>query len=176
MSYQETTTTGYGQRLKNSLKGIVAGFVMFIIGTVLLFWNEGNFVKTKQSIQEAEGAMVPVSDVSRVDAALNGKLIHASAFADTQDVLTDELFGVNEKAISISRKIEYYQNEEHSSSTTQDKIGGGQETVTTYTYEKAWVSTPISSSGFKDPEYKTSNFVLTTVENRTDYAKNVTFG
>ena len=176
MAYQETTVTGYGDRLKNSFKGIAAGFLMFIAGTGLLFWNEGNFVKTKKSIQEAEGVAVSVSDVSAVDPALNGKLIHAYAFADTQDILTDGLFGINEKAIAISRRVEYYQNEEHSSTQTKDKIGGGQETITTYTYKEAWVSRPVDSGAFKDPEYKATNFVVTKIEGKSEYAQNVTFG
>ena len=176
MAYEETTQTSYGQRLTGSLKGIAAGFVMFIAGTALLFWNEGNFVKTKKSIQEAEQVMVSVDNVSSIDPALNGKLIHASAFADTQDILKDGMFGINEKAIAINRKVEYYQNEEHSSTRTKDKLGGGQEKVTTYTYEKTWVSNPVDSKKFKDPEYRSSNFVLTKIEGKTEQAKNVTFG
>ncbi|MCL2155880.1 MAG: TMEM43 family protein, partial [Leptospirales bacterium] len=138
MAYTETTTTGYGDRLTNALKGVVGGFIMFIIGTVLLFWNEGNYVKTKKSIDEAQGVAVQVDDVSNVDPALNGKLIHASAFANTEDVLTDESFGISEKAIAISRKVEYYQNVEKSHTETKDKLGGGQEKITTYTYDQEW--------------------------------------
>jgi hypothetical protein len=142
----------------------------------LLFWNEGNFVKTKKSIDEAEKNVVLVGDVSNVDPSLNGKLIHASAFANTEDVLTDKMFGISEKAISISRKVEYYQYEEKSHSESKDKLGGGKETTTTYTYEKRWTSQPVKSSDFRDPSYQTSNFVLTTIEAKTEYAKNVSFG
>jgi len=176
MAYTKTTTTSYGQRLSGSLKGIATGFVMFIIGTITLFWNEGSFVKTQKSLQEAEGILVRVADVSEVDPALNGKLIHASAFADTKETLTDGLFGVNETAISISRKVEYYQYEEKFSSKTRDKIGGGQETVTTYTYVKKWTSRPVASEKFNDPSYKSANFVLTIVEEKTERANDVAFG
>ena len=176
MAYQVKTTTSYGQRVSNSFKGIAGGFLMFIIGTILLFWNEGNFIKTKRSIKEAEGVVVRVDDVSTLNPDLNGKLIHASAFADTKDVLTDGLFGISEVAISISRSVEYYQYKENSHSETRDKIGGGQETITTYTYEKGWSSSPVNSASFQDPDYKTSNFVLTTVDSKTERAQNVTFG
>jgi len=176
MAYQETTTTSYGQRLTGSFKAIASGFTMFLIGTVLLFWNEGNFVKTKKSIQEAEGVLVEMQDASSVDPSYNGKLIHATSFADTKDVLTDELFGVSEAAIAISRKVEYYQWVENADTKTKDKIGGGQETVTTYTYEKDWASSPVNSASFHDPEYQSSNFVLATVEPKSERAKNVTFG
>ncbi len=33
MAYQEVTRTGYGDRLKKALGGVVGGFVMFIGGT-----------------------------------------------------------------------------------------------------------------------------------------------
>ena len=79
-------------------------------------------------------------------------------------------------AIKLNRKVEYYQWIENSKSETRDKIGGGQETVTTYTYESKWVDKPVKSSEFKDPEYKNLNFVLTTIEEKDQLADNVTFG
>jgi hypothetical protein len=133
-------------------------------------------VKTKKSIQEAEGVVVCVNDVTTVDPSLNGKLVHACAFANTTDVLTDGLFGISETAIAINRSVEYYQYEERSSSQTKDKIGGGQETVTTYTYEKRWTMMPVASENFQDPEYKASNYVLTDVEAKSEHAQNVSFG
>jgi hypothetical protein len=162
--------------VSGSFKGIAGGVLLFIIGSILLFWNEGNFVKTKKSLQEAEDVLVRVTDVSTVDSELNGKLIHASAFADTKETLTDELFGVSEKAISISRKVEYYQYVEKSSSQTRDRVGGGQETVTTYTYEKEWTSSPVNSLKFNDSEYRSANFTLTTIEAKKQQAKEVSFG
>jgi len=176
MAYQVKTKTSYGQRVSGSFKGIASGFLMFLIGTIMLFWNEGNFVKTKKSLQEAEGVLVNVDDVSTVDPSLNGKLIHASAFADTKDVLTDGLFGISETAIAISRKVEYYQYEERAQTETRERIGGEQETITTYTYDMHWTSSPVNSNNFNDPSYKSSNFVLTTIESKTEHAKNVSFG
>ena len=109
MAYTETTTTSYGQRLSGSLKGIVGGLVMFIAGTCLLWWNEGRAVKTAKAINEAQSVAVHVDDVSSVDPSINGKLIHASAFADTKDILSDDIFGVREQAIKLNRTVEYYQ-------------------------------------------------------------------
>ncbi|MCL2041072.1 MAG: TMEM43 family protein [Bacteroidales bacterium] len=176
MAYQVKTTKSYGTRLTDSLKGIVTGVILFAIGTIVLFWNEGNFVKTKKSIREAEKALVVVSDVSRVDPSLNGQLIHAGAFATTDDVLTDETFGVSETAIALRRSVEYYQYVEKKEEKKRDKIGGGEETITTYTYEKKWVSEPVNSANFADPDYYTSNTVLKAIESRITRADNVTFG
>ena len=176
MAYQEKTTISYGGRLGGALKGIVGGFIAFIGGTILLFWNEGNFIKTLKAINEAEGATTHCESVATIDPALEGKMIHATALADTKDVLTDGEFGLSETAISLIRTVEYYQWEEDSTTETKDKLGGGQERTTIYTYQKGWVSSPINSGAFKDEDYQSKNFILAKVEPRTQYAKNVSFG
>ena len=175
MAHSKTTTSSYGDRLSNSLKGIAVGAVLFVLGTVLLFWNEGNYIKTYKAIKEAESAAVSMENVTSVDPAFEGKLVHASALATTQDILSDDLFGVSEEAIKLSRKVEYYQWHEKTSTKTRDKIGGGQETTTTYTYEKQWSAKPISSGAF-DKEAEHKNTILAIVENQSQIAETVTFG
>ena len=176
MAYTETTSTSYGQRLAGSAKGMIGGLLMFIIGTGLLWWNEGRTVRTAKAIGDAASHVESVADVSKVDASLNGKLIHASAFADTKDTLTDDMFGVRELAIRLDRKVEYYQWVENAQTKEREKIGGGKETTTTYTYEKKWVDKPVNSAEFKDPQYQSANKVLSEVEERNEMAQHVTFG
>ena len=176
MAYTETTTTSYGQRLAGSAKGMIGGLLVFIIGTGLLWWNEGRTVRTAKAIGDAASHVESVADVSKVDASLNGKLIHASAFADTKDTLTDDIFGVREQAIKLDRKVEYYQWVEHSQRKKRDKVGGGEETITTYTYEQEWVKKPVNSSNFKESRYRNANRVLSQVEERKETAQHVTFG
>jgi len=178
MAHTVKTTTGYGKRVSNSFKGIGVGFIMFILGTILLFWNEGRFVNRQKTINEVQekAKHIDTEAISEVDSDLDGKLIHASAFADTKDELTDDLFGVKAVAIALNRQVEYYQWVENTHREKRDKLGGGEETTTTYTYKKEWVSGPVNSSAFSDPEYKESNKVLTTVEAKEQMASNVTFG
>lgn len=176
MAYTETKTTSYGGRIGKALKGIVGGFIAFIAGTALLFWNEGNFVKTRKALQEAQGATVVVESVESLDPELNGKLIHASHKAETADILEDNLFGVKENAIAIKRKVEFYQYVEHSSTEKRDKLGGGEEEITTYTYKLGWQSKPVDSSDFKDPEYRGRNYALVSPSSQDIYAKDVKFG
>ena len=176
MAYTETTSTSYGQRLAGSAKGMIGGLLMFIIGTCLLWWNEGRTVRTAKAIGDAASHVESVADVSKIDASLNGKLIHASAFADTKDTLTDDMVGVREVAIRLDRKVEYYQWVENAQTKEREKIGGGKETTTTYTYEKKWVDKPVNSAEFKDPQYQSANKVLSEVEEREELAQNVTFG
>ena len=176
MAYTETTTTGYGTRVGNSFKAIGTGFLMFIAGTALLWWNEGRAVKTEKMLEEAGSAYVEMENPNKKDASLDGELICGTAMATTEDSLTDAQFGIGAKAIAISRKVEYYQWVEHEQSKSEDKLGGKQVTTTTYTYTKEWVSSPIESAQFKDPAYQNKNMVLTTVERAEQYAENVSWG
>ena len=176
MAYQEQRTTGYGTRVGNSFKAIGTGFILFCIGTALLWWNEGRTVKTEKMLEEVGGSYVEMENPNKKDASLDGELICGTALATTEDSLSDNQFGVGAKAIALHRRVEYYQWVEDSKESSEDKLGGKEVTTTTYTYSKKWVSQPIESSEFKDPAYQNKNTVLTTVEESEQYAENVKFG
>ena len=176
MAYQEVTTTGYGTRVGNSFKAIGSGFLMFVLGTALLWWNEGRAVKTEKMLDEAGNAYVEMENPNKKDASLEGELICGTAMATTEDSLVDAQFGIGAKAISIRRNVEYYQWVEHSQTKREDKLGGKEVTTTTYTYTKEWVSSPIESSDFHDPAYQNKNSVLTTVDESEQWAENVKWG
>ena len=176
MAYQEVTTTGYGTRVGNSFKAIGGGFLMFVLGTALLWWNEGRAVKTEKMLDEAGNAYVEMENPNKKDASLEGELICGTAMATTEDSLVDAQFGIGAKAISIRRNVEYYQWVEHSQTKREDKLGGKEVTTTTYTYTKEWVSSPIESSDFHDPAYQNKNSVLTTIDESEQWAENVKWG
>ena len=176
MAYQEVTTTGYGTRVGNSFKAIGSGFLMFVLGTALLWWNEGRAVKTEKMLDEAGNNYVEMENPNKKDASLEGELICGTAMATTEDSLTDAQFGIGAKAISIRRNVEYYQWVEHSQTKREDKLGGKEVTTTTYTYSKQWVSSPVPSSEFHDPAYQNKNMVLTTIEDNDQWAENVKWG
>ncbi len=176
MAYQEVTTTGYGTRVGNSFKAIGSGIMLFLIGTAVLWWNEGRAVKTEKMLDEAGSAYVEMENPSKKDASLEGELICGTALATTEDSLSDAQFGIGAKAISLRRTVEYYQWVEHAEEKKEDKLGGKEVTTTTYTYSKEWVSRPVESAQFKDPAYQNKNMVLTTVEDQEQYAENVSWG
>ena len=159
-----------------SFKSIGSSFILFCAATVLLWWNEGNAVKTEKMLNEAEGAYVDMENPNKKDASLDGELVCATALATTEDSLSDGQFGIGAKAISLQRKVEYYQWTEHAQESSEDKLGGKEVTTTTYTYTKEWTSEPIQSSEFKDPAYQQKNMVLTTFDDSDWWAENVSFG
>ena len=176
MAYIETKRTGYGTRLKNSIGGIGFGFLLFLGGTALLWWNEGRAVKTTKMLEEGQEVTLHVDNVDKIDNSLNGKLIHATAMTATDDSLVDATFGVGAKCVKLRREVQHYQWVEKSQTTTKDKVGGAQEEVTEYTYEKKWVRKPEDSQKFHVPSTRARNFTLMNVETEEQVAKNVNFG
>ncbi len=174
-TFTTVTETSWFARLGGSFKGIGIGLLIFILGSVLLYWNEGRAVRTGDAIAEAQLAAVALPGVSKVDPAFDGKMVFATGKADTNDELADATFGVKTKAIRLSRKVEYYQWTEESKQEKRTKLGGGEETVTTYSYKKNWVSRPVDSQGFQQSEGH-ENSTRIQVENEKQYAQNVSFG
>ena len=174
MAVTETTTESWGSRLGSSIRGVLVGGALFIAGFPVLFWNEGNSVKTAKAIDEGEGACISLESNATVDPEMNGKLVHMSGKADTQDVLSDDQFGVSATAIRLERKVEMYQWLEESRTSEKKKMGGSVERTTTYTYKKAWLDYPVDSSGFKEQGHDNPGSMEFTSDKM--YASNVSFG
>ena len=176
MAYQEVTHEGWFSRLGKSFGGIVTGIILIAAATFLLYWNEGRTVKTGGAIGEAQMNTVQMKDISKVAPSFDGKLVHATGRADTKDMLRDPVFGVGKVAVKLDRNVEYYQWRESSRTEKRKKVGGGEETVTTYTYQKVWTGSPIDSNNFKDPDYIGINEVLARIQDEQWVAPTVSFG
>jgi len=148
--YVEVTRRGLGGRGKDSIGGAFAGLILVLIGTYLLFWNEGRAVKRYEDLQEGAGAVISIAS-DRVDPAMEGKLVHLTAETETDAPLRDEAFGVTVQAVKLIREAEMYQWVEVVQTETREKIGGRTEEVKTYSYEKEWRSSPVDSNRFKVP-------------------------
>lgn len=150
MAVTETTRESWISRLGNSIRGILVGVVLFIVGFPVLFWNEGNSVRTAKALAEGEGACVALDSAAAIDSDYEGRLVHASAKAETSAILADEEFGVTANAIRLERQVEMFQWEEDSRTEEKKNLGGSVTKTTTYTYSKAWRDDLVDSSGFKE--------------------------
>jgi hypothetical protein len=150
-NFVEITRQGWGTRMKNAFGGIVFGIVLTIGAFPLLFLNEGRAVKRHQTLQEGAGVVVSVA-ADRIDPAQEGRLVHVTGTAEAKGELKDPQFGVSVSGgLKLRRSVEIYQWVEEQRSETRNKVGGGTETVTTFTYSKKWAPTLQSSSGFREP-------------------------
>jgi hypothetical protein len=170
--YTEVSQRSWFGRVGSSFAGMLIGLVLVVATVVGLFWNEGRAVTTARSLAEGRGLVVSVP-ADRVDPAHEGGLIHVSAPLAVSGPLVDRAFGVSEQALRLVRRVEMYQWKETSRSETKTKLGGGEETVTTYTYEEVWADGRIDSGSFHRAGYDNPPLA---VEPRTLEADTATLG
>ena len=149
-TFTEITSESWFSRIGGAIKGIVVGLIFFVAAFPLLFWNEGRAVRRYKTLDEGIGSVVSLSEAT-VLPENDGRLVHVFGKADTDDILIDEEFEVAVNAIMLQREVSMYQWKENKKRTSKKKTGGGEKTVTTYSYSKSWSSIPIDSSKFKKP-------------------------
>lgn len=149
-SYTEVTKQSWFSRIGGAIKGIFIGLLLIVVAFPLLFWNEGRAVARYKTLQEGAGAVIPVTCDS-VDQNNSGRLVHMTGMAQTGETLTDPVFGVSRNALKLRRQVEMFQWDEEAESRTKKKMGGGTETVTTYSYSKIWSDSLIDSGAFRQP-------------------------
>jgi len=150
----------YVERSQQSLAGnimgsIVASFfgLLIVVGSIYLeIWNEGRAVKDHQSLQTAARGLVSLS-AANFDPSNEGKVIYMNGTVVTKKALIDPDFDIKLQALRIIRSTSMYQWTEDRESSTDKKVGGGSETVTTYTYEKEWQDKIVDSSSFRESSH-----------------------
>lgn len=150
-SYTEVTSQNWFSRIAESFKGILFGIIVIPVTIVVLWWNEGRAVTTANSLKEGAAAMVHVA-ADKVDPANDKKLVHVTGDAKADGPVVDTVYGLSVPALRLVRTEVIYQWVENKKTEKKEKVGGSEETTTTYTYEKKWVDEPVKSSEFKHPE------------------------
>ena len=174
MAVTVTTTRGWTSRLGDSIKGVLAGLFVFLLGFPLLFWNEGNAVKTRKALEEGEKSCISLDTNAAVDEDMNGRFVHLTGRADTSETLADAEFAIAPVAIRLERKVEMFQWQETSRSTTKKNLGGSETTTTTYDYRKVWSQDTIDSGSFHEAGH--DNPGAKPFEDARQEASLVTFG
>ena len=172
--FTEVSTQGWFSRIGDSIKGILFGLLLFIIAFPVLWWNEGRSVERYKTLVEGASLVVPINADQR-SADNEGKLVHLSGLATTQDLLQDPVFHVSAQAIKLVRSVSTYQWKETVKSTTEKQTGGSTKTTKTYHYEKVWNSGWINSSAFKHRSGHENPSSLR-FQSETFQAKKVTIG
>jgi Transmembrane protein 43 len=147
----EVTSDSIFGRIGKSFVGVLVGIVLIIGSIVLLFWNEGRAVATAKSLREGAATVIDVPS-DNINPANTSKLVHVTGETAAADSLEDPLFNISQNVIRLRRNIEVFEWKEKKESKKRDKVGGGSETTTTYSYEKVWSPSLTKSSGFKSPE------------------------
>ena len=146
--YTQTSTTGYGENIGNSFKGILVGFGLIAGAIGLLWWNEGNSVEQAKALGEMKQNIITLPN-TKYDIKYENKAVLLTGETKPLNRLIDKEFGVSSDGLVLKKRVEMYQWRETSQTKTEDKLGGGTETVTTYDYSRVWSQSHINSSSFK---------------------------
>lgn len=147
----EVTSQSIFGRIGNSIFGMLFGLALLVGSIILLFWNEGRAVATAKSLREGAATVIEAPS-DNINSANDSKLVHVTGETAVTEPLQDPVFHVSETALRLRRNIEVYVWKEKKESKSRDKVGGGKETTTTYSYEKVWSPDLIKSSSFKSAE------------------------
>ncbi|MBQ7502845.1 hypothetical protein IJT93_09090 [bacterium] len=167
-------------RKSRSSDDAIANFILLVIavsailgGLVLLWWGENQSARYGSLGEEAARIVVEMNDVSKIDPALDGKLVHAVGQAECDTDLQDPLFGFSVKGFTLKRKVRYYQLVEHK----EKKKNSQGKFETSYRYKEKWTEKPISSSGFYEYRYRSrAEAPHVTLPELESAAENVRFG
>lgn len=156
-SFKDTTRRGWFSRLGGALGGMLFGLALIPIGCFVLFWNEGRAVQTARSLTEGAGLVTAIA-AERIDPANAGRLVHVTGPLRIPTVPRDAELGVTPPGgtLRLFRAVEMYQWQEKEESETRNRLSGGTETVTTYSYSRAWVEGRIDSSRFRQGGNRTN--------------------
>ena len=76
---------------------------------LLISWNEYRTIHRTRGLLEAEQVVEEVQDAMEIVPEQNGKLVHLTGQATTQETLKDKDFAVSRLALRLNRQVEMYQ-------------------------------------------------------------------
>jgi len=135
-------------KIGGSIKGILIGLILFVISIGVLYWNEG-----RVDLSNVASNAVEISATSS-PTDLKTKFISVTGQLTTNEQLQDDYLKAGDY-IALQRNVEVYAWEEKAETKTQTSTNeetNSTSTEKTYTYNKAWISSPADSTKFKFPE------------------------
>ncbi len=166
--------------------GFFLGPAMLIMAVYLLFNNEGDYLNTAQALDELQPLVQHVENTATPDAALEGKPVHLSGTATTEDVLTDEAYGVQTQGIMLRRNVQYLQwvekkkqrpgGDKKPTFQSEREYRHSRDDEWVYSYHLTWVNKPVNSATFYNTDYRNANYTHYKADNLENLAKNVFLG
>ncbi len=125
------------------------GAAALLCGLYVLWWGEDQTARYSSLSSKALQSAAEVADISRIDPALEGKLVHASGRPEIKAPLEDPLLGIRLSAFTLDRSVSCYQ-------VTEEKIKKNSEgrIEVSYEYRDRWMRGPVSPAGFNSSYQK----------------------
>lgn len=183
---KETEKDGCMAKTGKGCLGFFLGPALLIGSVYMLFWNEGEYLRVAQALDEAEPQVQQVENVESPAPELEGKLVFMRGQAATKDVLRDETYGVETNAIVLKRSVQYAQWVEKKTKRmgtkkkpmfmSEQEFNRNRDDEWIYTYQRYWKNEPVSSCAFYDVRYRDANCVFYKEQNQELRAQNVQLG
>lgn len=151
-TYTTTSVRTYGNRVQNSFIQSIFGIIFFLASFVVIFANEGASIKQEKMLKSGLNAVITVPS-TQINPMNEGKLVHFTGNAQTNENLDDNVFPISINGINLTRNVSMYQWQEEKNERSKVRVGGSEEVTTTYTYNKTWSSKQIDSSKFWNQDY-----------------------
>eukprot|EP00667_Euglena_gracilis_P005475 EG_transcript_5516 len=136
-----------------ALCGALLGIVLFIGSLVLIFWNEGRFVKTVKMLNEAQEMVHVYPDCSTVNSAWNGRLVFVTCDIAPNTIAIDPRFNISgpRPSVVVERRVETVQWRQRAHSNTRKTATGGTTTCTYYDHYVDWFGDYVDTASFFSP-------------------------
>jgi len=125
------------------------GCILFLVGTGLLYWNEGRAVHTTLSLDEALQDSISLDPTEDLENDYNGRIVHITGPLITGEPLTEPDYNIQVQAVKLKRRVQMYQWVEES---VEHNYGGSVASVETesrsYYYVLEWRDDLINSRSF----------------------------
>jgi hypothetical protein len=173
-----TTHSGFGDRLSESVLQFVLGIALIIFSIPVLWFNEKRAAEMETLLVQGASDCLPVGG-QQADHGNNGCLVHitdekAHAAAPVRDDCFEEA-SFDKGCLRLNRTAEIYQWVEQKTERSEDQLGGGRRTTTSYSYHTEWNQALHDSSKFHDqskanllPNWLTAGVKITNCD-RVDY-------
>jgi len=130
-----------GRNKNNPFVAALIGILLIPGSVCLQAWNEYRTVHRTRGLKEAGKVVENITNPSVLEEQLDGKLVHLSGAALTEEVLKDGKFGIAGNGIALRRRVQMYQWKEEKD-TENDR--------TTYRYQRVWKGGRIDSDRFEN--------------------------
>lgn len=155
-------------RMGDALAGVASGLFIVIPFSIALLWmNERRNAQLESLISVGFSEAETVETADEKAASFNsydGALVHMNdAIARGLEPIVDARFPIvkmDSGCIKLSSDVEVYQwKETKHEEKKKDSVGGGETTVTTYSYQKVWSGRLIPSGGFREGGHHNTSHV-----------------
>src|SRR2546423_2886165 len=125
-TFTTVSSTSFFGRIRDAFLGFIIGPILLIAAVVLIFWNESHSVRVIKSLKEGAAKVV---EADEFDQDNEGELVHVTGDTESDQTLSDPVFGVATVGVRLNRNVQVYAWTEKESTSSSTSAGGSKKTT-----------------------------------------------